>query len=263
VDISTETQVGSDAPRLILPPNAGGEFSFSPDRQHIAVVYPGQYDTESAHILILDPLGVKVSTALEFPAVSTASEVPFYPPLNWTVDSSAVLVPIPDRNLIYDEALAPPVQMWQLPLEGESHIMGYVLASFDGLPRWSNRAGVMIYGQRSNLAQGMYNLYLADADGANPQPYADGSLEALSARWIPSQDRFVFARGTALMLGGRGLQPQTLIDSIDQWTLAGDYVIYTLMTSGMTQLRYAHLDDSRQSTLIATITEAIVFDTVS
>ena len=262
-DIGSETQVGSEAPRLILPPNAGGEFSFSPDRQHVGVVYPGQYDTENGRVLILDPLGVEVRTALEFPAVSTASEIPFYPLLNWTADSSAIRVPIPDHDLIYDEALAPPVQMWHLPVEGESRIMGYAPASFDGLPRWSDRAGAMIYGQRSNLAQGMYNLYLADADGANAQLYADGSLEALSARWIPSQDRFVFARGTALMLGRRGSQPQPLIDSIQQWTLAGNYVIYTLMTSGITQLRYAHLDNSRQSTLIEIVTEPIVFDAVS
>jgi hypothetical protein len=138
-----------------------------------------------------------------------------------------------------------------------------VLASFDGLPRWSNRAGVMIYGQRSNLAQGMYNLYIAQMDGGNPQQYADGSFEALNARWIPGQDRFVFARGTALMLSERGSEPQPLIDSIDQWTLAGDHVIYTLMTSGITQLRYARLDGSRQSTLIATITGPISFDAVS
>lgn len=260
VDIGTETQAASDAPLLILPPNAGGEFAFSPDRQHIAVVHPGQYDTENGRVLILDPLGVEVLTALEYPAVSTASEIPFYPPLNWTVDSGAVRVPIPDRDLIYDETIAPPVQLWHLSVEGESRIMGYVHASFDGLPRWSDRAGVMLYGRRSNVAQGMYNLYVADADGANAQQYADGSLEVLSARWIPDQDRFAFARGTALMLGERGLQPQPLIDSIQQWTLAGDYVIYTLMTSGITDLRFARLGDSRQSTLIATVVEPMVFD---
>ena len=261
-DIGTERQAASEAPHLILPPNAGGEFAFSPDRQHIAVVYPGQYDTESGRVLILDLLGVEVRTALEFPAVSTASEVPFYPPLHWTPDSSMVRVPIPDRDLLYDEAVAPPVQVWHLPVEGESQIMGFLPASFGGLPRWSDRAGILLYGQRSNFAQGMYNLYIADADGANAQPYADGSLEVLSARWIPGQDQFVFARGTALMLGGRGVQPQPLIDSIDQWTLAGDHVIYTLTTSDISQLRYTRLNNSRQSTLIATVTEPIVFDAV-
>jgi hypothetical protein len=262
VDIGTEAQTASEAPQLILPPNAGGEFAFSPDRQHIAVVYPGQYDTEHGRILILDPLSVEVRTAVEFSAVSTASEIPFYPPLDWTPDSNAVRVPIPDRDLVYDEAIAPPVQLWQLPIEGEARITGYAPASFDGLPRWSDRTGAMLYGERSDLAQGMYNLYLADADGTNSQQYADGSLEVLGARWIPGQEQFVFARGIALMLGGRGLPLQPIIDSIQQWTLAGDYVVYTILSSSMTELRAARLSDARQSTLIATSAGSPVFDAV-
>jgi hypothetical protein len=262
VDIGTETQAASAAPQLILPPNAGGAFAFSPDRQHIAVVYPGQYDAEDGRILILDPLGVEVRTALEFSAVSTASEIPFYPPLNWTADSSAVRVPIPDRDLIFDEAIAPPVQLWYLPINGESRIMGYVPASFAGLPRWSDRTGTILYGLHSDAAQVMYNLYLADADGANPQPYADGSLEILSARWIPGQERFVFARGTALMIGGRGIQPQPISNNFQHWILAGDSVIYTTAPTVMTDLRYTRLDDSHQSTLIASIADPLDFDAV-
>jgi hypothetical protein len=241
---------------LILPPGAGGAFSFSPDRQHIAAVYPGHYDTEEGRVLILDPLGDEINTALEFQAVSTASEVPFYPPLSWTFDNSAVRVPIPDRDLVYDPAIAPPVELWHLPLDGEARILGYVPAAFDGLPRWSPYTGTMLYAQTST-ALAMFNLFIADADGANAQPYADGGVEILHARWLDGEGRFVFARGTSLMLGERGQPPQTIASSAQRWRLAGDYVIYTTAA----ELRYAGIDSSGSSSLIAEIAP-VIFDAV-
>lgn len=259
VEIGTPTAPASD-PMLILPPGAGGAFSFSPDRQHLAAVYPGQYDTESGRILILDPLGNEVNTALEFQAVSTASEVPFYPPMSWTPDSSAVRVPIPDRDLVYEPAVAPPVELWHLPVEGEARILGYAPAAFDGLPRWSLYTGTMLYAQPST-AIALYNLFIADADGANAQPYADGGAEILNAQWLDDEARFVFARGTSLMLGERGQPPQTLASSVQEWRLAGDYAIYTTTPSAAVELRSVSVHNPGLSSLIA-VTAPVVFDAV-
>jgi Tol biopolymer transport system component len=255
VALGTASQPTSD-PILILPPGAGGAFSFSPDRRHIAAAYPGQYDTENGRILILDPLGNNVNTALEFQAVSTASEVPFYPPMSWSPDSSAVRVPIPDRDLVYDPAIAPPVELWHLPAEGEARILGYMPAAFNGLPRWSPYTGTMLYAQPST-ALDMYNLYLADADGVNAQQYADGSAEILNAHWLDDEPQFVFGRGTSLMLGERGQPPQPIVGSVQHWRIAGRYAIYTTAAD----LRYANIDDSGSSALIAAPAPA-VFDAV-
>jgi hypothetical protein len=177
-------------------------------------------------------------------------------------DSSAVRVPIPNRDLVYDEAIAPPVQLWRLPVEGESQIMGYVSASFPGLPRWSDRTGTMIYNRHNAIAQEMYDLYLAGEDGGDPQLYADGSLEILDAQWIRGQERFVFLRGTTLMLGERNQSPQTVVESVGRWMLAGNYVICTGVPSPMTDLRYTRIDDAGQPALIAAVQESVVFDAV-
>ena len=263
VTIGTETESASSSPRLILPPGAGGQFAFSPDRQHIAVVYPGQYDTEKGRVLILDPLSEQARTALEFTAVSTASEIPFYPPLYWSSDSATVRVPIPNRDLVYDEAIAPPVELWTLPIDGESHISGYVPASFDGLPRWSDRTDTMLYLQRHPDEPAMYDLYLADADGGSSQSYADGSSEILSAQWMPGDNRFVFMRGTMLMLGQRGESPQPIDTNVLRWTLAENVVIYTSHSSGETELWSWKADSAQSSTLISTVPESVLFDAVA
>lgn len=264
VRIGTATEPASSSPALILPRGAGGQFAISPDRQHVAVVYPGQYDNERGRIHVIDPLGEQVSAAFEFTAVSTASEVPFYPPLSWTADSGGVRVPIPSRDLVFDQAAAPPVPLWLLPVTGDPRIAGYVPASTsvaaNGLPRWSDLTSTMLYFQRSATADALYDLFLADADGGNPQHYADGSVEILDARWIPGAGRFVYMRGTSLMLGQRGMNPQVLADRVQSWILVGSDVVYTTTAAGMLELRALHVDSPGTPVLIATLAEPPVAD---
>lgn len=260
VELGSAEQPTSD-PQLILPPGAGGAFSFSPDRQQIATIYPGQYNSESGRVLILDPRGENARTALEFSAISTASEVPFYPPLYWSPDSAAVRVPIPDRSLMRNQASAPPVELWHLPVAGDSRIVGYAPAAINGLPRWSPRTGTMLYAQPS-AALDMYNLFIADADGANAGQYADGGSEILAARWLDEQGRFVYARGTRLMMGEREQPPQTIAASVGQWRLAGNAAVFTSAPGGVIELRYASLDAPGMSALIAPATTDLIFDAV-
>ena len=184
----------SDA-QLILPAGAGGDFGSSSDGQQIAVVRAGIYDTQKGQVALLDPLGVKVVNKLTFTALSAPSDVPFYPPLAWSEDSSFVRVPIPNRD---NDRVA----LWRVPVEGAAAIFGYISAAPEGLPIWS--ADQMIY-LRAGTQSGTFDLLLADADGENEQVYDSGKISNL--RWSPDDDRFAYDKDGGTRFGRRGEKP--------------------------------------------------------
>ncbi|MBZ0277140.1 MAG: hypothetical protein K8I60_13400, partial [Anaerolineae bacterium] len=121
---------------LILPRTEGGSFSISPDRQQIAVVYPGTYGQRDGRIRLVDPLGQEEGrNLLFFTGVSTGAEYKFYPELFWEADSAALRVAIPDPDLVYDDVNSPPTDLWRLSVDGSREHLGSVTASFFGLPQ--------------------------------------------------------------------------------------------------------------------------------
>ncbi len=234
---------GSD-PQLILPPGAGGNFALSPDGQHIAVVRAGVYDTQKGQVALLDPLALQVNAKLTFTALSVPSEAPFYLPLTWSDDSSFVRVAVPTRE---NDRVA----LWRVPVAGEAAIFGYISATLDGLPRWSENRMIAL----RDGAQGGQELVIADANGENDQVYAVGSLR--DARWMPAGSTFVYRQDGALWYRKQGEAPRQLLDaSVERVMFVGaDQYLY--IQSG--ELRLAHLGD-RQPTVIAVVSAATAFD---
>ncbi|MFN8376180.1 MAG: hypothetical protein U0694_25310 [Anaerolineae bacterium] len=197
---------------LILVPTEGGAFTFSPDRQRIVTVYPGTYGRRDGLIRVLDPLGQTQDNLLYFVGVSTGASYKFYPEIFWTPDSSAVLVALPDPDLVYDESAAPATELWRLPVETPSdrEQIGTVEASFFGLPRWSADTSALVFMRRlAGGSDNTFELYVADGSGANPQLYVTGEAGNLQPpQWVNGTTAFAFQQDDALWLGSANGAPQ-------------------------------------------------------
>ncbi len=259
---------------LILPPTEGGAFTFSPDRQLMVTVYPGTYNRRDGVIRVLDPLGQSQDNLLFFDGVSTGASYKFYPEIFWMPDSSAVLVALPDPDLVYDESAVPATELWRLPVETPSdrEQIGTVEASFFGLPRWSWDTAAIVFMRRAQGAtDNTFELYIADTNGDNAQLYATGEAGNLQPpQWIDDTANFAFQQDDALWLGSPNAAPQRLPNDTEPAlnpVFAGDglYVFAAFNSAGQVELHYASLDMIGQpSTLITTVGDEVpVFDAVT
>lgn len=263
---------------LILPRSQGGQFTFSPDRQHIAVVYPGTYGRQDGRIKVIDPLGAHDAVnLLFFVGVSTGSNYSFYPTPYWEPDNAHVLAAIPDKDSVYADNTKP-VELWRLPIDAPRNRekIGTVPASFFGQPQWSDDARILIYIQRQgDPTSNQFALNIAETNGANPVLYASGQAGSFEPpRWIPGTNRFTFQRSEAAgsaattWLGAPGIAPQPLLNGkeavSDSHFVAADWVVFaTPPTDSGFQLRYA-APNADSSSLIAAVNATVpAFDAVS
>jgi Tol biopolymer transport system component len=242
---------------LILPGTEGGAFTFSPDGQHIAVVYPGTYGRQDGRVRLIDPLAFENESLLFFFGVSTASEYKFYPAVFWEPDSTAFRVAIPDDDLVYDDVNAPPTTLWRLGVDGERDNLGSVPASFFGQPQWSDDVTALTYLQRVGSGDSNdFELMVADGRGQNPTVYASGQAGTLQApTWVAGANRFAYAQGNPgeHWLGGVGLSPERLPGPVffPRFVDSQTYVYATSFGDSF-ELRYRRLSES-DSALVATV----------
>ncbi len=167
----------------LLADGQGGDFAISPDGAALALVTPGFYGAAQGLIRLVDPQGQPLAELLSFEAVSTASEYAFYPNPHWLPDSSALLVAIPDRDLIYPPGAGETPRLaalWRLEPDGPATQIGGVPATFFGLPRWSPDGAWLTYlQQEGDPAENRLTLVLAQGDGTQPTPIVSGAVGAL------------------------------------------------------------------------------------
>ncbi len=206
---------------LLLRPDEGGRFSISPNGEHIVVVSSGSYGRQDGRIGVIDPLGqARVVNLLYYVGVATGADVPFYPDVFWTSDSAAVILALPDKDLVYNDTQdsLPATDLWQLPIQtpsGRTRI-GSVRASFFGLPVYSDDASQLAFLVR-DVASNRFTLSLAEANGDNTQAYESGELGNIStAHWLPKSNRFWFVTGVGAFYLGQANQPPTRLGN-DQW----------------------------------------------
>jgi len=257
-----------DAPsrsfKLLLPPSEGGLFNISPDGQHIAIVQSGTYGTADGKISLIDVEGQSRQDVLTFPAVSTASDYDFYPPLFWLADGSAFKVAIPDKELVYhdDNALT---ALWQIRTDGTKTQIGSLQASFFGLPQWSDDGQYLIYlRHKGDITSNQFELIVATGDGSKPIVYANGLAGSIGfPQWLPKSDQFIYSQGEAgdYWLGQPNQPPKRFPGKIfNPHFVDSTTYVFTTASGDTFELRYARLGGV-SSTLIATVRSAVpIFD---
>jgi Tol biopolymer transport system component len=250
--------------KQLLPSPQAGSFTLSPDGNHITIVQPGAYNTTDGTITFVDSNGQNRLTPLNFPAVSTASDYDFIPPLFWENDSKAVNIAIPEKDLVYHDDTAP-VTLWHLAVDGTKTQRGTLQTSFFGLPQWSDDGAHLAYlRHKGDITTNEFEMMIALGDGTNPVVYASGTAGGIGVpHWLPNSNQFIYPQGTSgdYWIGQPDQPPQLLPNAVfyPRFVDSSTYV-YATATGDTFELRYARLGAST-STLIASVHNAIpIFD---
>jgi hypothetical protein len=257
---------------LIRSAGEGGRIFTSPDGQSLITVYHGSYGEQDGLIQVLDPLGQSSDNLLFFVGVSTGSEYAFYPSIHWLPDSSAVLVAIPDADLIYgdtdENTEVPFTRLWRLPLANpsERELLGSLRLSFFGLPRWSSDGSAMTFLRRSGTNE--FSAYLADGRGENEILLYTGIAGQIEQpTWIENSNRYYYAQpnpdnSLSYYLGGIGLEAVRLSEE-SMFTLnfvSPENYVYVAQGEGRLELRYGQIGGESQ--FIGSLSTLPVFDAI-
>jgi hypothetical protein len=249
----------------VLDAGEGGRFSISPNREQIAIIYPGIYGQPTGRIRLLDPVSLVLEDKLEYAGISTGAEYPFYPEVFWEDDGSALLVAIPDKDLVYDDVNSPPTVLWRLPAAGEREQIGSVPASFFGQPRWSSDGTTLTYLQRiGEPTSNQFALVVADGNGREAVEYDSGQAGFIGQPvWIPGTRQFVYGKDApgSFYLGAEGEPPRHLGDGLFSLQLVDstDY-IYATPTSDGLELRAAKVDGTASTVIGLLLSNTFVYN---
>jgi hypothetical protein len=257
---------------LIRSAGEGGRVYPSPDGQSLITVYHGSYGEQDGLIQSLDPLGQSTDNLLFFVGVSTGSEYAFYPSIHWMPDSSAVLVAIPDADLIYEDTAEndeiPFTRLWRLPLANPSdrELIGSLRLSFFGLPRWSSDGSAMTFLRRTGTNE--FTAYLADGRGENETLLYSGQAGQIEQpNWIENSERYYFAQPNPdgslnYFLGGVGLEPIRLSEEAIFLLkfVSSETFVYIAQGAGRLDLRYREIGGESQ--FIGSLSTLPVMDAV-
>jgi Tol biopolymer transport system component len=251
----------------LLAPGDGGAFTFSPDARHIAIIFPGTYGETDGRIHLSDIATTEAQNSFSFTGVSTGAEYPFYPEVFWEPDSNALLVAIPDQDLIYADGGGSSVALWRLGIDGSQEQIGSVNASFFGLPRWSGDATKMLFLRRVGDRGGNeFNLMIADANGENAVEYASDEAGSIGLpAWIPGSTQFMYPQGEpgTYWLGSPDAPSHRLSEQIFSPKFVGQTgVVFTTVSESSYELRYLQWDAST-SILLGKVAEPLpIFDVI-
>jgi hypothetical protein len=262
----------------IFPPGQGGDFTFSPDHKHLALVYPGEYGTEDGLISLVTLSNFHRSRALNFPAVSTASNYKFYPQISWDNSvyergeirwrGTSFFVALPDKDLIYNVAGIPLVQLWNIPLDLLATYMGPpIRASLFGLPGWSASGQYLAYvRQAAAVADNQLELVVTStvSRGTDAVVYASGTTGTLGVpHWLPVSEQFIYPQGEPgdYWLGAPDQPSQRLPEKMyyPHFVDSATYV-YATYPGDPYELRYARMGDSNSTVIAIVANPAPVLD---
>lgn len=250
----------------LLGPGDGGSINISPDNQWIALVYPGNYGVQDGRIRVIDPLAQSRDDLFFFTGISSGASYPFFAPITWSPDSSALYLAVPDKDLIYGDDGNTPVTLWRLTVANrDREVLGAVPASFFGLPRWSADLTKMLYLRRlTSAANNQFELIIASQDGSNPARYDVGQVGSFGlAEWIADSLTFTYVNGESgqIWFGKPGSTAQSVTERIfAPQFLNTVLVVYATEPAQTFDLRYLNLQNT-QWQRIASITHPIpVFD---
>ncbi len=125
--------------------------------------------------------------------------------ISWLPDSSVVWAAIPDSGLDRSQRLNG-LTLYRAPVKGDAQPVAHIDASE---AHWSPDGVHLAYVRLASDASGPRELYLATADGANPQLYAT-TAQGRFIGWSPGSAYFLYEDGGQLMLGAPGQKAQRL-----------------------------------------------------
>jgi hypothetical protein len=185
---------------------------------------------------LADAEGNGERVVLRFPA--RADQRAYAEQISWLPDSSAFWAAIPDTDLDRPERLNG-LTLYRIPLQGDAQPVGRADAheAF-----WSPDGQRLAYMRLAGDAAGPREIFVAEADGTNPQlqaPVQSGRFIS----WSPDSTRYLYEAGGQLLAGMPGQKAQPIgTSAIEAQWLGSDQVIYMTDQGGTRQLINATVD---------------------
>lgn len=170
---------------VLMAPGTAGDFYYSPDGSQIALV-------NGTMISVVDANGGNRRDLLTFPVVITYSEYTYYPPVNWSLDSSYLRASIPP----HDPLAAPPevTTIWHLPADGSpaSTLTTLTPVPFfhDNVHLSPDTGKIAWLGMVTPGAPPIVDLHIANADGSGDVIYNSGDRRFEA--WSTDGEHFIF-----------------------------------------------------------------------
>ena len=180
---------------------------YSPDgRQYLTVAYGTEEDPEGA-VTVYDTANGKATTALTFPA--SPGKLGYDSQIAWAPNGSAAWVAIPTAD---NGQPVPPngAKLYRISGSGQTTEVNDIDAY---QVYWSPDGERMAYTRFISDTFTTSELYLANADGSNPELYAtmtDGQFIS----WSPTGQRFLYQDNYQIFAGGSGEQPVRLANGV-------------------------------------------------
>ena len=259
-------EIATTSAERLLAEGKGGRIVRAPVGAWLALTSAGRYGRSPAHVAFYHTQSGAYARALSFDAVSSGTELPWYPALRWLPDGSGVRLAVPPPNWLYGEGEG--VALWELRPDRNPQQLGTVDADFFGLPRFSPNGERILYIQRRTAPeQREMTLAVANADGSSPAEYIRGALNFDTLRWLPQGERFLYAltdEPRALWMGQIGHPPERVpapdvLVSALTWADATTFVYLTPNADGGYTLAYATLDAPADATPITTLNGPAIF----
>jgi len=190
--------IASGARKLLASGDARQRPSIASNGAQIAFFRREPEKASEGSLWLIGADGGGERAALRFPTRPDARG--FDGQIAWLPDSSGLWAAIPDAG--QPNALT----LYRVPLNGEAQMAGRVEGSE---AFWSTNGARLAYTRLTGEATGPREVYLAAADGTNPQLYAT-IPNGRFIGWSPDSARFLYEDGGQLFVGAPGGKPQRL-----------------------------------------------------
>jgi hypothetical protein len=190
------------ARRLAVKMDAAVHPIFSPDGQRFALLQPGADKAREGSLALYGTDAADGRVLLKF-ARSLAPR--FYETqVSWLPDSKTLLAAVTDPADSPEQLNG--VTLYRIAADGQAQSAGRVDA-FDSF--WSADGTRLAYTRAVNNTVDTRELWIANADGANPQQYAT-LRNGVFVNWSPDSVHFIYSDADSVYLGGVGQPPRRL-----------------------------------------------------
>ena len=207
--------IASGARKLLASGDARQRPIIAPNGVQVAFFRREPEKAGEGSLWLIGVDGGSERAVLRFPARPDARG--FDRQIAWLPDSSGLWTAIPDAQ--QPNALT----LYRVPLNGEAQPVGRVEGSE---AFWSPNGARLAYTRLTGEASGPKEVYLAAADGTNPQLYAT-IPNGRFIGWSPDSARFLYEDGSQLFVGAPGGKPQRLAaGAIEPRWLGPSQIVY-------------------------------------
>lgn len=185
---------------------SAGRPYYAPDGKSYIVLQYGSDEKPEGSLSLVDAASGKGKPVLTFPAGPGKNS--YEGQIAWAADSKAALIAIPTADY---GAPQPPngTKLYRLSTNGRVEELGEIDAA---QVSWSSDMTALAYTRYTDASLATNELYIADANGANPKLYAS-MTQGEFIGWSPAGIHFLYQDNFQIFVGAAGLPPRKLANS--------------------------------------------------